>query len=794
MNSVKKYSIDKAKHKSKEYLELQNELDSLKSRIQRADSSTESDLHRYNQIQQQLNKHMHDKAQGAFMRSKTKYYELGERSSKYFFSLEKCNSKKKTMVKVRSPNGIITTGVQEISQQLVQHYSRLYTSNPEIKFNLINNTDNKISNTDKIKLEEDITLLELTNAVKQMPNNKTPGLDGLPIEIYKQFWEQLGHVYYESIIHAKQNGLLSLSARRGVISQIPKKDKDPLIIPNWRPLTMLNCDYKILAKTLALRLQPTLPNLIAEEQTGFMKNRNIVTNIRKTIEVIKSTHSRNMPAIVMVLDYHKCFDSIEHTAIWGCLRYFNFGEKFISWIKLLFTDLELCVQNKGNLSGFFQSSRSIQQGSPISSFLFLLCSQVLNELIKQNTKIKGIHLDDLNFLLSQFADDTTLFLSYDKETLEQVINTLDIMHYNTGLTVNYDKTNIYRVGSLAGTSAKIYTTKVFNWTNEPIKMLGIVIPIDPTIDITSLNYNNLPDKIRNICEQWSLRKTTLMGKVLIVNTLIASLLVYKMQVLPNMPVHIYNEISEIVQKFLWSGGSTKISNKILTKDKKYGGLRLVNILARQQALKIQWIVFITTNATWMSIFQHQLTFPITEIIWKCNFAYKHVKYLVKKSSDVFWREMLESWAHLNFVNDVQPEDIPSQILWINSHICIENRPIIFNNAYSRGLQTISQLFDNEGNFREIPQLINNYNLTQYQCIQLWHAIPRSWKQMIKTVNGVSDGYFYDKIQNESKLASIAYSKLIMGQFVLASRKTRWERKLRISLSENEFLKHLKRYT
>lgn len=277
-------------------------------------------------------------------------------------------------------------------------------------------------------------------------------------------------------------------------------------------------------------------------------------------------------AVIMVLDYQKCFDMIEYNAILGSLRYFNFGEKFISWIQLLFTHLELCVQNNGHMSDFFRATRAIQQGSPISSFLFLICGQVLHDLITNNTGIKGILMRDLQFLLSQFADDTTLFLSYDKETLEQVIFTLDLMHKNTGLTVNYDKTSIYRVGSLAGSSTKIYTTWVFNWTNEPINTLGVKIALSNEDDQGTLNYQIFPEKVRDICNRWSMPNATLMGRVLLVNTLIASLLVYKMQVLPNMPDAILVNIQNIIRNFIWENKRTKISHKILSRDKKQGGL------------------------------------------------------------------------------------------------------------------------------------------------------------------------------------------------------------------------------
>lgn len=113
-----------------------------------------------------------------------------------------------------------------------------------------------------------------------------------------------------------------------------------------------------------------------------MKGCNIATNIRKTIEIVNYTRRNNIPALIMILDYRKCFDMIEHRAIWGCLKYFDFGPKFIELIKLLFCDIELRVQNNFNFSG--------PQGSPIASALFLICGQVLHDLITNNNKIQGI--------------------------------------------------------------------------------------------------------------------------------------------------------------------------------------------------------------------------------------------------------------------------------------------------------------------------------------------------------------------------------------------------------------------
>ena len=109
-------------------------------------------------------------------------------------------------------------------------------------------------------------------------------------------------------------------------------------IKNWRPLTMLNIDYKILSKTLANRMKEVLPYIIHEDQTGFMEGRSISSNIRKMIEVIEYTKRANKPGVIVTIDFEKCFDRIERAAVRGSLKFYQFGPNFINWVMLLLND------------------------------------------------------------------------------------------------------------------------------------------------------------------------------------------------------------------------------------------------------------------------------------------------------------------------------------------------------------------------------------------------------------------------------------------------------------------------
>ena len=141
---------------------------------------------------------------------------------------------------------------------------------------------------------------------------------------------------------------------------------------------MLTTDYKILAKVLATRIKEVLPQIIAEHQTGFMENRQISLTIRASIDVAK-LRKQNTTGYLLSLDFEKCFDKIEYTAITGVLRYFGFGENYIALIELLLNDFQSCTSNNGNLSHYFNVSRSCHQGCNLAPYLFLLCGEILSQ-------------------------------------------------------------------------------------------------------------------------------------------------------------------------------------------------------------------------------------------------------------------------------------------------------------------------------------------------------------------------------------------------------------------------------
>ena len=151
---------------------------------------------------------------------------------------------------------------------------------------------------------------ECLEALKSMASEKTPGSDGLPCEFYKVFWNDLAEILLNALNFSFETGQLSISQRRGIVKLIPKKDAELILIKNWRPLTLLNCDYKIASKAIASRIKTFLPKLISDDQTGFLKGRCISENIRLLDIVIKYTEGRKIPGLLLFIDFEKAFDTL----------------------------------------------------------------------------------------------------------------------------------------------------------------------------------------------------------------------------------------------------------------------------------------------------------------------------------------------------------------------------------------------------------------------------------------------------------------------------------------------------
>ena len=184
------------------------------------------------------------------------------------------------------------------------------------------------------------------------------------------FWPDISDLLFNSYKCSIDNGFLSMSQRNGIITSLPKKDKDCLYIKNYRPISLLTVDYKIFAKMLANRLKKCIHKLIHPDQSGFLKDRNIGSNIRLILDIIDYTDFNDIPGAILLINVEKAFDSINHDFLFQILQNFNFGDQFISWKKTVYSSRKNYVINNGFLTDPKEMAKGIFQGCPIYRICF----------------------------------------------------------------------------------------------------------------------------------------------------------------------------------------------------------------------------------------------------------------------------------------------------------------------------------------------------------------------------------------------------------------------------------------
>ena len=220
-------------------------------------------------------------------------------------TLEKRRQAEQSIKILTKDNNETCTLQQDIIKEVHSYYKSLYTAeptDPTAQDQILNIDTPTLTDEARESCEGLITAAELKKALDEMELNKSPGLDGLTSNFYKYFWNILGNTLTIVYNYAFEHEPLSVSQRRGVITLIFKKN-DRTKLKNWRPVTLLTTDYKILTKALANRLKNVLPMIIHTDQTACVKGRTINDNVSGLIrDAIYYANETNKKLAIITID------------------------------------------------------------------------------------------------------------------------------------------------------------------------------------------------------------------------------------------------------------------------------------------------------------------------------------------------------------------------------------------------------------------------------------------------------------------------------------------------------------
>ena len=336
-------------------------------------------------------------AKGAQLRSRVKFIEEGERNTKYFFNLEKSRGSSKDIIELETANRKISEPIAVLNE-IKNYYADLFSRDIDVSGSFQNllsflgdSTFPTLSEEESLSCEDALSLTEIGYALSCLNSDSVAGCDGLTVNFYKIFWNRLKAPLLSCLNCTIEQEELTVSQKRGIINLFHKGDskKD---LTNWRPITLLNTDYKIFSKVMALRIQNVLPNIISKSQKGFMKNRNITDLIRNIDDIINCARVSSTTGLVASLDFRKAFDSVNKDTILNALHIFNFGNYLSKLVKTLICKSESCIKNTGMLSEWFACERGVRQGCCASPYLFLIVAEIMSIKIRSTSTILSLSL------------------------------------------------------------------------------------------------------------------------------------------------------------------------------------------------------------------------------------------------------------------------------------------------------------------------------------------------------------------------------------------------------------------
>ena len=770
-----RYGASKKKEKCRVKENLQKKIDDIKKT---SDFMKRDDMRKEMfEAEIKLNEIISKEIKGNITRSRARWVEEGERSNRYFFGLEKVNGKKKILSKLSDPEKGLLLDQDGITDHVVRFYQKLFSSsNPssvDIE-NYIESTNlDKITSTLYEKLEGGLDIAELDSIIPKLKNNKSPGWDGLSSEFYKTFWDEIKNILFLSLQESIDSGYLSPSQRIGVLTIIPKpKPPSELVhIKNWRPITLLNTDYKIFTHAIKNRLLESVPFIIDRVQSGFQAGKSTCDNlILMCLALEHFQDNESEEGLILEIDFEKAFDSVEHKFVTHTLHAMGFGRYMIRLVETALGGCMSLANVNGHLSTPIYIMRGLHQGSPLSPLLFLIVAQVYTARMRDNPNIEGLNISAINLLLSLFADDTDVFLKAKLSCVAAVFDELDSFGATSGCKANVSKTRCIPLGGAKHNQDLLQNLRSnygSDFTTDSFTALGIQFSNSLSItDIVNMNYNAKIKKAMSWIESWKRRDLTIYGKVTIIKSLVMSQFTYLAIPLPRPNQKILKEISTMIFHFLWGCKRDKIKRSIVTQPTSNGGIDMFLpedfILGLKTSL-VTKLVSNTFDHNWKRIILNQLKYP--------EFPRISIENGLAKANCHFTGDLLTAYQEWKTAAANSKGGSVNHCIWSHKNITDVGARLWNDNLIRRNIMYISDFItDDYMTVLPYSDFLNKWNLdrndiTSHNYVNIKMAIrryncPTVPGKSIETVESTINLSFFERPSVKGRQIRIAMTKAL----------------------------------
>ena len=532
--------------------------------------------------------------------------------------------------------------------------------------------------------------------IETIPSGKSPGPDRIPNKFYKTFSAVIGPILTKVFNEAHQQNTLPPSMLEGIITVLYKKRNrnDPR---NYRPITLLNCDYKILMRILTRRFSEAAAQFTSPEQTGFCPGAFIGENTMLLKLIQTYLKEENTPGLYIFLDMEKAFDRCSWQYLKKALSALGAGPAFTAWVNLAYSDTTpptRRVYANGYLGPSFPIRSGVAQGCPLSPLLFLVMAEALTRLINKNPHIKGIQIDDTAHKISQFADDTTLILR--PEDVPHALAEVTTWCEATGGLENKNKREALLLGSLVRNVHLAPSGIVPHYLNDDETITSLGVPFNNDSALTEWWLSRYRKVKRRISLWPSIAYQSIKGRNILLQAIWYGSFRYWFFSLI-VPKQVLDLIESDANQLLWASdpdlhtnelGSNTRTRKTMTtlasyQPLRHGGANIMLLHAHISAYQAHWIIryLDPREAPWKLVLDHWLCNPspltssqyidkdqprLARGIVLAHVPHRDLAQLIPPSAE-YVRQCLRSFESLNIKQNISTKGpaIQGEPLWHN---------------------------------------------------------------------------------------------------------------------------------
>jgi hypothetical protein len=552
-------------------------------------------------VKEELKKLLKYEMTGVKIRSRQGEYAEEETGSLYHYNKERKGTGSNNLKKMRFTNSEgqeeITEDESKIEELAVNFYDALLTGRHNkdlvdtgVPFqpsdrHLEEFLDRlpTLSEESKTRLIKEMTLEELENIVKNLPNGKSPGLDGLPYELYKIMWDTIGNEFLQVIKNQMENFSLIESGRHGATVVPPKVEGVP-DVTELRPITLLCCDYRIMSKAFNDRLNPVMGEVIESSQlaTGE-KEVNILTGAYDIIAAVDYVNKKKKPAFIASYDMVKAYDRASVRFVLLVMERMGFPEEFRRWVSMMHDNATTCLVLPSGLSRTIKVMFSFRQGDPIAMNLYILQLEPFLRLLRRT--LTGLTITNFKLVDESYCDDVETL----GEDVRDLVKFDEVMHkfeMTSGAILSRNKkSKVMGIGRWEGKQDWPEEVRYLKVVTE-MKIFGFTIcsSYQQTLEKT---WARVLRGFEKVLFSWQSRQLeTLAQRVEVAKTFALSKLYYVAQVLP-LPAKISKKINSSLSKFIFRGRHERLRLDELENSSEDGGLGLPNITVKADALLLR---------------------------------------------------------------------------------------------------------------------------------------------------------------------------------------------------------------